>query len=185
MRLQLDKKIETHQKLDELLKDASIDIEKYKPAQREHARELLEINCEQLRRYLAAHPELWRQGQDMASAAIDYFIDRIQSPPAMRELFRARTLALQVDLGAGDASTLVRLLIDAVVLAYLQWILTSMQHANNVNGTHTAENAIYWDKRLASAQRQYLRACETLARVRKLSRGVPELQHDMSDGLVM
>ena len=34
----------------------------------------------------------------------------------------------------------------------------------------------HWERRLSAAQRRYLRACESLARVRKLGRTTPALQ---------
>jgi hypothetical protein len=40
----------------------------------------------------------------------------------------------------------------------------------------TLEQGEYWEKRLSAAQRRYLRACETLARVRKLTLGTLALQ---------
>lgn len=185
MRLQLDKTIESHRKLDELLKEASVNINEVPPKKQAVARELLALNIEQLRRHLASHPELWRQGQDMAAMAIDHFIDQAATTPGLKELMRARALAMRADLGAADASVLVRMLIDAVVLAHLRWIMTDLQHTNLMATNHHFERGLYWEKRLANAQRQYLRACEALARVRKLSRNTPELQHDLSDGPVM
>jgi len=37
-------------------------------------------------------------------------------------------------------------------------------------GQHDRASGTYWDKRLSAAQRRYLRAVETLERVRKLMR---------------
>ena len=39
---------------------------------------------------------------------------------------------------------------------------------------------MYWEKRLSAAQRRFTRACETLARVRKLSRNTPALQFNIA-----
>ncbi len=50
-----------------------------------------------------------------------------------------------------------------------------MQHSYTANkvGMLTLKQGEYWEKRLSSAQRRYLRACETLARVRKLAQASP------------
>jgi hypothetical protein len=40
-------------------------------------------------------------------------------------------------------------------------------------GSLSLEQGTYWEKRLSSVQRRYLRACETLARVRKLAQAAP------------
>ena len=39
---------------------------------------------------------------------------------------------------------------------------------------------MYWEKRLSAAQKHFTRACETLARVRKLSRNTPALQLNLA-----
>ena len=39
---------------------------------------------------------------------------------------------------------------------------------------------MYWEKRLSAAQMRFTRACETLARVRKLSRNTPALQFNIA-----
>ena len=38
-----------------------------------------------------------------------------------------------------------------------------------MNKSITLDQGMYWDRKLAASQRRYLRACETLARVRKLT----------------
>ena len=38
----------------------------------------------------------------------------------------------------------------------------------------------YWEKRLSAAQKRFTRACETLTRVRKLSRKTPALQFNVA-----
>jgi hypothetical protein len=40
--------------------------------------------------------------------------------------------------------------------------------------------AMYWEKKLTAAQKRFTRACETLARVRKLSRNTPALQFNIA-----
>ena len=39
---------------------------------------------------------------------------------------------------------------------------------------------MYWDRRLSAAQKRFTRACETLARVRKLSLNTPALQFNIA-----
>jgi hypothetical protein len=41
-------------------------------------------------------------------------------------------------------------------------------HYTKTKESHSLEHGIYWEKRLTSAQRRHLRACESLAKVRKL-----------------
>lgn len=74
----------------------------------------------------------------------------------------------------GDGE-LERLLVQQVVLTWLKLGHTEWHHEHIlVNGHMTIQVADFWERRLSAAQRRYLRACETLARVRRL--GLPMLQ---------
>ncbi len=50
-----------------------------------------------------------------------------------------------------------------------QWHSTQYHYQAHLRETLTTKHRDYWDRHLNAAQRRYLRAIETLARVRKLS----------------
>lgn len=75
-------------------------------------------------------------------------------------------------LGYAEASPLEKMLIDAVVLAWLRYTHVERCAANTWGGSHSLPLGEYWDKRLSAAQRRYLRAIETLARVRRMGPAV-------------
>ena len=83
------------------------------------------------------------------------------------------------DLGYANASPLERMLIDAVVLAWLRYQMVERGATAALSGSHGLVQGAYWDKRLSSAQRRYLRAIETLARVRRLA--LPMLQVNIAE----
>ncbi len=85
----------------------------------------------------------------------------------------------KADLGYADASPMERMLIDAVVLAWLRYTQVERAAANTWGDSHSLTSGAYWDKRLSAAQRRYLRAIETLARVRRLA--LPMLQVNIAE----
>jgi hypothetical protein len=85
----------------------------------------------------------------------------------------------KADLGYANASPMEKMLIDAVVLTWLRYTQVERSAASVWGGSHTSESGAYWDKRLSAAQRRYLRAIETLARVRRLA--LPMLQVNIAE----
>ena len=85
--------------------------------------------------------------------------------------------SLKQQLGYDAAPTLERLLIDHILTVRLRLI-----HAENcyniavVNQSVTFKSGEYWDNLLSSVHTRFLRAIETLARVRRLARNTPALQ---------
>jgi hypothetical protein len=77
-------------------------------------------------------------------------------------------------LGYENASALERALIDAVVLAWLRYADLERRYSNVMKGSISLQQADFWERRLGATQRRYLRAIETLARVRRLA--IPAMQ---------
>ena len=96
-------------------------------------------------------------------------------------------LLAEVDMLKGQldydaAQPLERLVIDHILTVRLRLI-----HAENayngvvVNESVSLRLAEYWDGVLSAAQARYLRAIETLARVRRLARNTPTLQINIAE----
>jgi hypothetical protein len=81
--------------------------------------------------------------------------------------------ALRTDLGYEYALMLEQLLIEQIVLAWFDLDLMQQYYAGNAVKSHALTTGAYWDRRLSSAQQRYLRAVESLARVRRLARVTP------------
>lgn len=82
---------------------------------------------------------------------------------------KAKAEALAKELGAEGASPLERLLIDQVVIAWLRLQLAEFSYqAIFKGGGVTLARANYLEKKLTASQTRYLRAAESLARVRRL-----------------
>lgn len=101
---------------------------------------------------------------------------------ASRAFMLAELVTLKKDLGFDAAPPLERLLIDHILTVRLRLIHAENCYNNSVmNQSVTIKNAEYWDDLLSSTQARFLRAIETLARVRRLARNTPALQINIAN----
>jgi len=75
---------------------------------------------------------------------------------------------------------LEQLLIQHAALCWLKLNLVELNYASVMKQSITLTLGAYWEKRLTAAQKRFARACETLTRVRKLSRNTPALQFNIA-----
>ncbi len=87
---------------------------------------------------------------------------------------------LRGDLGFADAPPLERLLIEQVVLCWVNLHMLELRHNDRLAGNHSTEAGLYWDRRLSTAQRRFTRATESLAKVRVLT-GAARLTNARAD----
>ena len=90
-----------------------------------------------------------------------------------RECWKRRLESLRTELGHATATPLERLLIQQVTLCWLNLTALEYRHTTIMRQSITLTLGAYWDKRLSMSQRRFTRACESLARVRRLSRRIP------------
>jgi hypothetical protein len=126
--------------------------------------------------------ELWKAVIGMGELAESQALDTILSGSGqgMRECWRQRLQEMRVDLGYTESPALERLLIQQVTLCWLNLNLIEYRLTNVMKQSISFACGLYWEKRLTVAQRRFTRACETLTRVRKLSRDAPALQFNIA-----
>ncbi len=132
-------------------------------ATQEHAKALAEV----LRQY----PEVLGGKTYLAASAIDVALRHNPGTLAVRETLRFEVDRLKESLGYAKAGPIDQLLIDQVAICYLRMNLYEERYEHAMAQTHAVIVGNYWEKKLSSIQRRYLRAVETLARVRKLVGG--------------
>jgi hypothetical protein len=124
-----------------------------------------------LHRLYDERPELWQQIGDLAKATADSIAEGITSNGLYQEAIKRRATAMRDDLDYATAPALERSIIDMAVACWLR--LEGVEHAYSRifnASTITHSSAEYWERRLNHAQGRFRRACETLARVRRLGR---------------
>ena len=124
---------------------------------------------------LHEHPGALGFTVDMAGSAIEVVIRQMKTSEGNRALMHERLERLRKSLGGAEASQIERLLIDQVVICYLRMNLTDQSYENAMRNGGSFAAGSYWERKLSTVQYRYLRAIETLARVRKLM-GVPMVQ---------
>lgn len=87
---------------------------------------------------------------------------------------------LKKDLGSEGAPMLEQLLIQHAALCWLRLALAEIAYSGMMKGSITLTLGLYMEKRLTIAQKRFTRSCETLTRVRKLSRNTPALQFNIA-----
>jgi hypothetical protein len=122
-----------------------------------------------LRHYLRTTPGLWRRYGDMIGITMEAVWRALPKHPTVVESFKQARLELRKELGVEQASTFERLLIEHVIVCWFQMQFTSALYSTYYTESTTIDLKQYYCRMLSAAQRRYLRACETLARIRRMS----------------
>lgn len=128
--------------------------------------------------------ELWKAAMGMGATAEHTALNNLvgNRNQGIRQCWELRLQSMRADLGFDGASALERLLIQQVTLCWLNLNMVECRHSNVMHQSITLTVGIYWEKRLSAAQRRFTRACESLARVRRLSRRIPVQLHIAAQG---
>jgi hypothetical protein len=120
-------------------------------------------------RALLQNPELLHEVGSFTEQNISYIVNSPGWKASSRELVKAQIYDMKKEMGYYLAPQTERMLIDAVMLTWLRWQTWETHYTQMNQGEGmTLTKAEFWEKRLSAAQGRYLRAVETLARVRKL-----------------
>jgi len=131
-----------------------------------------------LRIALEKTPGLWLEITDLADQAAAAVVCNLTATPFSKALVKESYHGFKRDLGHEHAPALEQALIGQVALAWLRLNVLEQGHANGTIGPGkpvTEAEIDLWDRRLTEAQKRYLRACETLAKVRKMSVAVVQV----------
>jgi hypothetical protein len=131
----------------------------------------------ELRRYLDETPVLWRAVFDLVEVTQKNFIDRLITNKPAQMALETNVLEIKQKMNYSGSSILEQLLIENVISTWLRvlWTdyqLTAFMGKDNVRFVELE----FWEKRLSMSQSRYLRACETLAKVRRLMSKNPLVQ---------
>jgi hypothetical protein len=128
---------------------------------------------QQFRSMLDTKPQVARALCNLVQQNADKVLKTIVSGTLAFEAMTRDMRWMREDMGYTTAPELERTLIDHVVLCWLRLQRAELAYTQVFGATVTLEQARHWERKLAATQTRYLRACETLARVRRLSRSAP------------
>ncbi|MBA3355094.1 MAG: hypothetical protein H0U18_03980 [Pyrinomonadaceae bacterium] len=124
--------------------------------------------------------ELWRTVYSAGQFAELTINENASAVAGVKECWKYRLASLRKELGHDDAPILEQLLIQQASLCWLKLSLVELRYSIVMKQSITLTLGVYWEKRLTAAQKRFTRACETLARVRKLSRNTRALQFNIA-----
>ncbi len=133
-----------------------------------------------LNNFLKDNPHMWRLIGDLGDQANQIMLQEMSAPASMKQAIRAGLQAQELALIQPGDGELEMAIIRQIVGCWLRLSIVEYQL-----GSGTAKNAFnmtqgaYWEKRVSTAQRRYLRAIETLARVRRLR--LPAVQVNIAE----
>ncbi len=128
-----------------------------------------EKDVEALHKLFNEKPQIWQELTDLAESVQNRILsESFSSSVMLKESYKKRLTLMRDNLGWSAASEIERILIEQVCLNWLRLNLIESLHFTKTTGSHSSEHGIYWEKRLSGAQRRYLRACESLAKVKRL-----------------
>lgn len=121
-----------------------------------------------LQEHFTENPLLWRQIADLSGRVENSVIEKFSDSHLVRESYRFKLTAMRDSLGWNDSTEIEKILIEQVCLNWLRHNFLESVHFEKTQASHSTETGLYFDKILTGAQKRYLRACESLAKVRKL-----------------
>lgn len=130
-------------------------------------------DVQRLETYLVKHPKDVVKLGDLANQAMTAVIDHAFGQPSVSLPVAHYMARMRIDMRWDNSGIIERSLIDHVILCWLRLYTTELRYERNMEEGLTLAQGEYWEKKLSANQRRYLRAVETLARVRRLMKDPP------------
>lgn len=122
-----------------------------------------------LRAFFDEHPGIWRITGDLAEQANLNMIEDMQAPKSMKVSLMVGLNEMAAELTQPGDGALEGLIIRQIAGCWLRLSFVEYTYGRgSAAGNFNMEQASHWEKRTSAAQRRYLRAVESLARVRRL-----------------
>jgi len=116
---------------------------------------------------LENNPNLYKRVPGIWAIILDNVVDKYYQGNSNKLLVKAEMRGIKNELGYQSSSGLERLVIDEIVLA--RFYLLTVENAVFQMKKFDMETNNIWDNKLDKAQKRYLKAVGTLAKVRKIS----------------
>jgi hypothetical protein len=122
-----------------------------------------------LQKALTIAPDLWRLAGNIAQENISYLLNQSALTVLTRESLKTGIEQMRISLDYANASIIEQGLIEQVLLTWTRLNIWEFSYTQiTMTREITASTATFWERRIAAAQSRYLRACETLVKVRKM-----------------
>lgn len=132
---------------------------------------------------ISINPHVWEVGKGVAGSLLRQFLDKMSSKKDQQLFLTAEAASIKERLGYSSSCQAEKLIIDQIMFCWAGMIHVEsvVSGAMRREGLSLREGE-YWQNTLVRYQNRYLRAIETLARVRKLSKGIAFQVNIATDG---
>ena len=122
---------------------------------------------------VSKNPALWQVGLGYSGSVLDSFINNLNPNKQQQLIIKAEVLSIKEKLGYNTASQSERLIIDQIMLCWASMnYVEGRVHSLLRQSGYPLSTGEYWQENLTHYQKRYLGAVETLARIRKLNKGM-------------
>ena len=129
-------------------------------------------DLDRLRKEFDEVPELYRNVGNSANTIIHRILDDLSGKSAfVREATERYMSEMKTELGFHTSTFVEKMLINEILMRWLRLQVIENDHKSLTYQSHTLTEGMYYEKRLHMAQKRYLRAMETLVRVRQMIAG--------------
>lgn len=123
---------------------------------------------QEYRKVLERFPAVAQRFGDLPTLYRAATSDRFAKQAVIEEAVKFQTKALRAQLAGDEATPLESLLVDAILACHQDYWMFAMVYEQKTGSSFTLRDLEQWERVLASKEARYLRAVETLARVRRL-----------------
>ena len=105
----------------------------------------------------------------MYETALSERINKMPSSETIKEVMLVKCDQLREELGYSFANQLERLAIEQVVICWVNYYETQINHATVLSqASFSRETGLYWEKKMQFSSARYTRALELLSKMRKM-----------------
>ena len=136
-------------------------------------------DLETIRKFLSAYPEFCQIVFNMGGVTRDRIVKDWVSGKIAKTAIQEQVNYLRDGMGYQEAPIMEKMIIDNIATCWLRLQYIDYAVAAKMAGDFNIRHMEFWQKSLATAQKSYLAACETLAKVRKMR--LPNIQLNIGE----
>ena len=133
-------------------------------------------DLDELTKWINSYPELWKAVFDTAYVIEKNLMKNMVGDKASAIAMQKNADEVRDEMGYSQAPIMEQMLIDNIILSWLGVQYCNYQLITRMGREEKIVILEFWERRLSMSQRRYLHACETLAKVRRLTSGKPAVQ---------
>lgn len=138
-----------------------------------------EEDLQKIREFLKDYPPMCKAVFALVESTQSLIIRNLMGVEVAEIAMEEYLVTIRDDMGYHEAPIMEKLLIENIVITWLCVQYCESQLALMIGKDRSIKVLEFWERRLSMAQRRYLAACETLAKVRKMK--IPAVQVNIGD----